>query len=273
MLKLWVIALGLSGLLPLASVSQKAGGGVETPSEASVSVKSPQRLVPGQNFESILRLDRAPHGYGPGQILCKFQLTSPARSETPPEGDQKESNQSTELVNDLAEYRLSLPVTHSMLPGTWKLTEVTLVGGARHPVSIRENVTFEVYESPLPIGAKVIWGKSQRLGYGDSFDFEVSLETAPEGYNGGGIHYRFELIKSDPQESHSPSDGYLSFVEGDVGLNNGQSTYKVPVPIVQIFQDPGFARHQELRVMSPGEWKLVKVTLGQRVKKPVLNRG
>jgi hypothetical protein len=155
-----------------------------------------------------------------------------------------------------------------MLPGTWKLTELTIVGGARHPIPIPEDVTFEVRESPSPIRAKVSWVKSQRLEDGESFDFEVRLETAPEGYNGGEIHYRFGLIKSDPQETHSAFDrlSFLSSVEGRAELKNGQSTYQLSVPII-----PSVGRMDISSFMSLGEWKLLEVTLRQRgVKEPVL---
>ena len=211
----------------------------------------------------MLQFDHAPHGYGAAHIFCKFQLTSAASSATQPEGNQKELSQSTELVNDLAEYPISLPITHSMLPGTWKLTEVTLVGGVPHPIPIPENVAFEVRESPILIRAKISWVKSQKLEDGQSFEFEVHLETTPAGYNGGEVHYRFELKKPGSQETHSGFVDRMSFVEGGVGLRNGQSTYQLSVPVIQSVD------RFEARVMPFGEWKLIEVTLGQ-AKTPVL---
>jgi hypothetical protein len=260
MLKLWVIALGLSTLLPLASVSQVAGGGLETPSKASVIAPPSQRLEPGQSFKFILRFDHAPHGYVNGKIQYKFQLTSPGGSETHPEGNLQASNQSADLLNDVPDYPLRLRVTHSMLPGTWKLTEVTVIGGAPHPIQILENVTFEVHESALPIKAKIHWDKYQKLEDGESFKFGICLETVPEGYDGGGIHYRFALKNPDPHEIPSGPPAYLSSsVEGGMGLKDGQSCYELPP--VPVFQPGG---HFENSFLSLGEWKLLEVTLAGR---------
>jgi hypothetical protein len=266
LLRLWMVAAGLSGVLSLASVAQGAGADLQTPSKASVIAEPSRQLVPGQSFKFILRFDRAPRGYGVGQILYKFQMMSRAQPDTEPEGDKQILSQSTELVNDSAEYRLSLLITHSMVPGIWKLTEVTIVGGIPHPIPIQENVTFKVLEPTSPIRATVSWDKSQRLEDGETFDWELRLETAPEGYDAGQIprlHYRFELIKPDPQEARS--SGITSSAEGFQELRNGQSIYKLSVPVIQLKWVEGGGR----MVLSQGKWRLAEVTLGQRVMKPV----
>jgi hypothetical protein len=260
MLKFWVIALGLVGLLPIASVSQETGGGVVTPSKVLVSVSSSGPLIPGQNFKFILRFDRAPQRYVNGKIQYRFQLTSPVGSEAHPEGNLQALNQSADLLNGVADYSLRLRVTQSMLPGTWRLTEVTIVGGAPHPVQILENVTFEVHESQLPIRAKIQWEKGQRLEDGESFKFGICLETVPEGYDRGGIHYRFALRNPDPHEARSaPPSTLLKSAEGDIGLKDGQSCYESPP--VPVFQPGG---HFESDFLSLGEWKLLEVTLAGR---------
>jgi len=253
----------LSGALPFASAAQQAGSRLQTPSKASVIAPPSQRLLPGQSFDFILRFDLPPHGYDAGsRILCKFLLVSPKLSEAQPDGNQRESSQWTDLVNDDATYPLTLPVTHFMLPGTWRLTEVTVVGGAQHPIPVQENVTFEVGEPPPP-RASVIWDRSQILEDGERFDFELRLETVPQGYDAGEIHFRFEMIKPDSQKGQPSPDGYLSVYEGRAPLINGQSTYKlsVPLPLAAIPQVGPF---------SIGKWKLVEVTLGQLVQMPVL---
>lgn len=263
-LKLWMVAVVLSGALPFASAAQEAGPRLQTPGRASVIAKPSQRLLPGQSFKFMLRFDRSPHGYDPGSvILYKFQLVAPAPSETEPDGNKRESSQPADLVNDVAEYPLTLPVTHSMLPGTWKLTDVAVVGGVQHPIPIQENVTFEVDEPPSP-RATVSWGKSQILEDGESFDFELRLDTVPQGYEGGAIRFRFEAIKPDPQEAEHSPNGSRGFYEDRTELINGQSTYKLSVPIFQAkppWPTGGF--------LSIGKWKLVEVTIGQAAKEPV----
>lgn len=260
-LKLWVIAFGLSGLMTLASVSQEAGGGVETPGKASVLVKSTGRLVPGQNFVFLLHFDRPPHGYVNARIQYKFQLTSSVGSKAHPEGNLQTPDQSTELIDDVPDYPLKLRVTRSMPPGTWKLKEVTIVGGIPHPIQVSDDVAFEVYEPTSPIRAKVIWSKFQRLEDGESFDFRVHFETTPEDYDPGEIRYRFQLKKPDQQEAPSGSVDHLSIVEGPMGSDGGQSTYRASVPVIQN------AGRTDNRVMSLGEWKLVELSVAKR---PVL---
>jgi len=161
-----------------------------------------------------------------------------------------------------------------MLPGKWKLTEVTIVGGAEHPIEFSEDVTFEVHEPPFPKSATVSWVKSLRLADGESFDFELRLETPPVDYDKGVMQSRFELIKPDPPEGnpvleqHRPAVSnpyiepqHLDAVEVRTELKNGETDYKLSLPIIQSAW-PSV-------VLSLGRWRLAAVTLGQRVRNPV----
>ena len=96
-----------------------------------------------------------------------------------------------------------------MLPGTWRLAEVTVVGGSEHPIPIQENVTFEVDEPPSP-RASVSWTKSQTLEIGESFEFDSVLKRSRRATTLAVSASGFEVIKPDSQQTLPALNGYLS---------------------------------------------------------------
>lgn len=253
MLKLWIAAVGFSAALSLVVAAQETAPQFVKPSTASVSAGESQRLIPGQVFIFQLRLDKAAEGYGGGEIRYQFRLVSPAKSEGPPEADQQEVSGKTELVDGQEIYDLSLPITQSMLPGKWQLVLVTLGQGVQSPLPLKGNTAFEVHASPAPIKAKVIACKSQPLKIGQNFDCQLQVEPTPNGYDGGRILYRFQLVS--PYSPNNPLDGHETSILGATPLKDGQAAYKLSIPMD--------------RTISPGTWKLVEVTLGKHAQTPV----
>jgi hypothetical protein len=168
-----IVIVGLSGALFFAAAAQEVGPRIETPHTASVIAGESQRLVPGQEFSFQLRFDRAPDGYGGGKIQYKFQVQTGQSSKI----YQATDGGQTELHDGQAIYSLSLPIKDSMLPGTWKLVEVTLGRSVQKPVSIQEDITFEIPKM-TPAAIHVQAPGSARAG--ERFTVKITLTKYPD---------------------------------------------------------------------------------------------
>lgn len=159
--------------LSLIATAQETQHRVETPSAASVSAGQSQRLVPGQVFSFQLRFDKAPDGYGGGWIYYEFQTAG-----SPSAFGRSTVGNKTDLHDGQAIYTLSLPITDSMLPGSWSLAKVTLGRNVPRAVPISDNVSF-VIPSPPPVVLHVRAPASVRAGR--MLTFSVTLDEYPRG--------------------------------------------------------------------------------------------
>jgi hypothetical protein len=177
-LRLWIAFVGLSGTL---SCPQDTGARLQTPSAASVSAGESQRLLPGQPFIFQLRFDKAPDGYGGGEINCTFQNSQFPNGKrlAPPEVRAR-----TDLHDGQAIYTISIPITDDLIPGIWKLTEVRLGRTVFNQVTIQGDVTFEI---PRPAPVVVHIEAPGRVRAGERFVFKVNLDEFPKDLTPGCV--------------------------------------------------------------------------------------
>jgi hypothetical protein len=219
--KVWIVAVGLLGVLPLALVAQETGPRLETPSSAVVTAGSSPRVAPGQVFLFQLRLNVAPEGYGGGEIDYTSQIGQPPRPLGFPY-EQTSFNGKADLHDGQAIYTLSVPIVESMLPGTWKLASVRLGKAVMSPIAVPDNVAFQIPDLPpvvirLEAPSSVI--ASQRLV------FKVILEQPPSGLDPQcvvalGVSLRQGLPNGQP------SPGGYSVRVGNVDLDSGRGSYE-----------------------------------------------
>jgi len=148
MLKLCIAAIGFSGILFLVAAAQETGSRSELPITASVNASEHLRLVPGNTHIFVLTLGWSPHVYeSTGKIHYTFENQDTHDSKT--KFDRIKVSGTTDVLDGQMNCDLSLHVTYEMLPGTWKLTEVTIGGRNKQiPVTIRNHVTFEILRVP-----------------------------------------------------------------------------------------------------------------------------
>ncbi|MGA2887309.1 MAG: hypothetical protein ABSE51_04605 [Terracidiphilus sp.] len=179
MLKLWIAIVWFSGILSVAAAAQETGSQLVTPSTASVSSFEHLRLVPGNKHSFILTFDKpAPQGYeGWGKLSYIFQTAGPGRDQL----DQLVYGGVVELHDGQLTYELPVKVTEDMLPGTWKLGEVAIVGpNSRKPVQIQDQdkVTLEIPQIP-PLRIHIQHPDIAKAGH--QFTFNISVEGYPKG--------------------------------------------------------------------------------------------
>jgi len=204
--KRWFAALGFPVALSLVVAAQESGPLLVTPGTASVTAGESQRLMPGQEFTFQLRFDPAPDGYGKGRINFRFQRVLPQV----PSGhslsgfEQTTAGGGTELHDGQAIYTLSMPIIDSMLPGTWKLVEVTLGKNVQKPVLIPGDTTFEIPQVP-PVVLHVQAPGSVRAG--QRYTFKVTLDGYPKGLAQGCVPVlRGDLRQASPYGDFNPND-------------------------------------------------------------------
>lgn len=151
MLKLWITALGLSGILFHVSTAQETGSNLQTPNTASVSASEHLLLLPGKTHIFELTFDKPTPDYqGQGSITyCFTRVEGPDSSARyGVVGDPTGHCLKAEVHDGQADYPLPLTVNGDMPSGKWRLTGITIVGrNSQSPVSILGDVTFEVHNS------------------------------------------------------------------------------------------------------------------------------
>lgn len=133
----------------------------------------------GQQFLFKLLLDQTQNGYkGPGLISYQFHKVGSTLPQDYSKYDQLDSSGSAPL-HDGQVNPLSLLISDEMSPGTWKLTDVTIVEqNDRLPVSILGNVTFEILPSP-PMVIHIHAPGSVKPG--QRFSFNITIDEYPKG--------------------------------------------------------------------------------------------
>jgi hypothetical protein len=185
-LKLWIAAVGFLGILPLAVTAQEPGPLLVTPDKASVTAGESQRLTPGQPYIFQLRFNPPPEGLGGGKINYRFQRVDPPASSGSSYSiyGQTTTGGETELHDGQAIYTLSLPTTDLMLPGKWKLVEVTLGRNIQKPVLIPENIIFEIPEiSSVVLHVQV----PKNVKAGQRFTIKIKVDEYPKGLAQGCV--------------------------------------------------------------------------------------
>lgn len=226
MLKLWFAAVGISGVLFHPVTAQESGPLLVTPNAASVSAGEFQRLVAGQWFDFQLQFNLAPDGYGGGTINYRFQRVAPA----PPIGfswpsdlNKADAPGQIELHDGQAIYTLTLPITESMVPGTWKLVDITLGRKIQKQVPIQGDIRFEIPQIP-PVTLHVQAPASVRAG--QRLSFKVTLAEYPKGLAQGCVPMlRGYLHQESP--SGQPNQGESSVPVNDVELKPDQLSYEL----------------------------------------------
>jgi len=188
MLRLWITTLGFSGILSLAVAAQQTNTQLVTPNTASVNASEHLRLVQGDKHDFQLQFSRAPIGYeGWGKIHYLFQNVMSASSQAYLGlYNQVEAQGQTELHDGQFIYQLPLSINDEMLPGTWRLTKVTIVG--RHSqsiISIPDNVTFEIIPSPISPPTLVHIQAPKSVTAGQRFTFKIIMDEYPKGLHQG----------------------------------------------------------------------------------------
>jgi hypothetical protein len=152
-LKLAVIVIGASATVLVASaISQESGPPAGAPNAVTVTAPPSRQLIPGDVFTFQLEFNRAPQGYGGGKIRCDF-----TNSQSIDEQIAEEWNIRTSIVDQIelhdgqSIYIISIPITNSMSPGTWKLVSVSLGKTILNSVPISHEATFEIHRSPIVV--------------------------------------------------------------------------------------------------------------------------
>lgn len=102
-----------------------------------------------------------------------------------------------------------------------------------------------------PDSAAATAGGPTKLRAGQSFDFTLQFGQAPEGYHGGEIRCEF---RRESSSDDFPQQSYQESAIARSPLHDGQAIYLMSLPVGS---------------MRPGLWKLVAVTVGEAVQKPV----
>jgi len=274
MLKLWIAAIGFSGVLSLVMAAQETASPLEAPITASVSASEHLRLVPGITHTFLLTLDSPRHVYeGKGEIRYTFEKAGSHDSQT--EVDRYKFVGRTDVLNGQANYDLSIHITYEMLPGTWKLTDVTIGGQHKQtPVSIRNIVTFEILQVPPVV---VHFHAPGSVSVGQQFLFKLLLDQTQNGYEGSGlITYRFHKVGSTLPEDYSEYNQPAP----NPALRHGRASRNATVRAPRL-DFSGSAPLHDNQVnypfsllisdeMSPGTWKLTDVTIVEKNdRKPV----
>jgi hypothetical protein len=175
----WIAIVGLSGILTVGAAGQETGNAVVIPEKASVTAEHSQKLAPFQVFKFQLHFYPAPDYYGGGTISASF------KNEGVPPPSERFSNQSqwrlvvpvgTDLHDGQAIYSLELSVRESMLPGKWKLAEVSLGRSTQKIIPISEDISFVVAElEPLMVHVQA----PSSVEAGNEYAFTVSLARFP----------------------------------------------------------------------------------------------
>ncbi len=101
-----------------------------------------------------------------------------------------------------------------------------------------------------PTAVSLTGGSPRRLHVGDLYICQLMFDVAPEAYGSGGIMYRFERVK-EPSDPLKFPGGEAQLFEAAIELHDGQAIYEVSFPI--------------RAEMTPGKWRLAKVSLGRTV--------
>jgi len=243
MLKLWIAAVGFSGILPLVSAAQEAVPRIVTPSSASVTAEGSQRLFSGQDFNFTLQFDKAPQDHRGGEINYQFDNVRYSKPFNPMDlmGRISKSGK-TELIDGRADYKnLKLHITDLMLPGTWKLVKVTLGRRVQTPVSIPDNITFEIPEMP-PVAVSIDAPSSVRAG--QQFKVKFTLDKYPQELTEGCVLW---LSVNLPQASRpiTPANGVpMNAIE----LKPDQHSYEMSGSFDTEF--PGGTWQGEMRILA-----------------------
>jgi len=102
-----------------------------------------------------------------------------------------------------------------------------------------------------PSAVSVTSGESPKLMPGQSFQFQLRFNIAPQGYGGGKISYRFE----DVAYLGRSGEGSDSQEGGSVDLHDGQAIYSLSLRVTES--------------MDKGKWKLTSVQIGKAVMKDI----
>jgi hypothetical protein len=105
-----------------------------------------------------------------------------------------------------------------------------------------------------PSAATVSAGESRGLSPGQPFTFQLRFDRAPEGYGSGTITYSFQSEQVPPSAGLNPRGEQASYTS-QTELHDGQAIYNLKI----IIDDQ----------MVPGMWKLVAVSIGRTLTKPV----
>jgi hypothetical protein len=177
-LKLWITALGISGMLSIGSLAQDSGAKLETPGSVSASAGESQRLSPPQVFTFQLRFDQAPDGYGGGQISYRFALVESGPMGSYARKSQRVIEGQTDLHDGQAIYTFSFPIGEAMVPGRYRLVSVRLGRAVVNEVPIKNNVTFEIPGLP-PVFMHTEAPAATVAGH--KFVFKVTVDQFPTG--------------------------------------------------------------------------------------------
>jgi hypothetical protein len=186
-----IVALGLSGALLLLAPGQQTESRFQTPSVASVEVGESLRLVAGQVFSFQLRFDRAPDGYGGGEI--RYTFDNEQASSTPrmslSNGIGSTGGQ-VDLHDGQAIYTISLPITDDMIPGKWKLSALLLtsVQEAVADVDKTENIFKQTGTNQGSARTVNIFFDDIRLNYGDALKSPTN-SSAQTGHTGVRLQF------------------------------------------------------------------------------------
>jgi hypothetical protein len=223
-LLLIVFVAELSGVLFLAAAAQEVGPLI-SPTTVLVSAgESPQRLMVGDAFKFQLRFDPAPDGYGGGEIRYLFRKIGSDPATTLTRYNQNSfSSGGTQLHDGQAIYTVSLPIADYMVPGTWKLQEVTLGRSHQSPVPVPANITFEVL-GPTPAVVHVEAPASVRAG--GRLTFKITLIKYPNLFGNGCVLRLSGSIKPAMLNRQSSPDEYRVAVS-PVELNPDQHSYEM----------------------------------------------
>jgi hypothetical protein len=179
MLKLWIAAVGFSGILCLTAGAQEAGTPLVTPNSASVIVGEHQTYVPGEALHFQLRFDPAPDGYGKGEIGVSFQkVDGPSSGDLfgGGEGQQSVAGTSTQLKDGVGIYSLSLFISESLAAGKWKLMQVFVGRSTRKTVPVSDDVSFDIPElHPMMVHIQA----PTSVQAGQQYSFTVTLDEYP----------------------------------------------------------------------------------------------
>jgi hypothetical protein len=228
MLKLWIAAVGFSGILFVAATAQETNTKLVTPRTASVSSSKHLQLVPGDKPIFWLILDEPPSGYeGRGKIIYSFQNVGSTSPHITPWGvEDTSAGGSTDLKDGQVKYDLPLTITDQMSPGTWKLTEVTIRGpNSQNQISIPDNITFEIPQIP-PVIVHIHTSAPDRVKAGQRFTFKITMDEYPKGMpQGCGLTLSGILHSTQPIVQPNPRI-YKIYVN-DIDLKPDQHSYEM----------------------------------------------
>jgi hypothetical protein len=175
-LKVLIATLWISGISSIVAVGQEgAAPQLQTPNAVSVAVGASHGLRPGDTFIFQLRFDVAPEGFGMGSILCEFKKVDELQPS--PNDGQYTAAKTIDLHDGQGIYTVDLPITVWMQPGKWKLVRVSIGRSDPKPMSIPDNVTFEIPTLP-PVVVKTEGPAS--VNAGQVFPIKVTLDRFPE---------------------------------------------------------------------------------------------